>query len=91
MTDPVSRTLLLLDIERYSDRDDVEQAYLRRMLYDITDRTLDNAGIHERLRLRADRGEPDEADRLVRRAALPRAKRSQSSPPCRRRRAGARS
>ncbi|WP_125262125.1 adenylate/guanylate cyclase domain-containing protein [Streptomyces alboflavus] len=57
MTDPVSRTLLLLDIERYSDRDDVEQAYLRRMLYDITDRTLDNAGIHERLRLRADRGD----------------------------------
>ena len=41
MTDPVSRTILLLDIERYSDRDDVEQAYLRRMLYDITDRVLE--------------------------------------------------
>ncbi|WP_328670890.1 hypothetical protein [Streptomyces sp. NBC_00328] len=57
MTDPVSRTILLLDIERYSDRDDVEQAYLRRMLYDITDRTLESAGIDERLRLRADRGD----------------------------------
>jgi hypothetical protein len=57
MTDPVSRTILLLDIEKYSDRDDVEQAYLRRMLYDITDRALEAAGIDERLRLRADRGD----------------------------------
>ncbi|WEO95902.1 hypothetical protein A6P39_018680 [Streptomyces sp. FXJ1.172] len=57
MTDPVSRTILLLDIERFSDRDDVEQAYLRRMLYDITDRTLERAGIDETLRLRADRGD----------------------------------
>ncbi|MFF1700479.1 hypothetical protein [Streptomyces sp. NPDC058252] len=57
MTDPVSRTILLLDIEKYSDRDDVEQAYLRRMLYDITDRALEGAGIDERLRLRADRGD----------------------------------
>ncbi|MEU6664638.1 hypothetical protein [Streptomyces sp. NPDC046727] len=54
---PVSRTILLLDIERFSDRDDVEQAYLRRMLYDITDRTLESAGIDETLRLRADRGD----------------------------------
>ncbi|MFF4210672.1 hypothetical protein ACFYZE_15200 [Streptomyces sp. NPDC001796] len=57
MTDPVSRTILLLDIERFSDRDDVEQAYLRRMLHDITDRTLDGAGIDETRRLRADRGD----------------------------------
>ncbi|MFE9772386.1 hypothetical protein ACFYOV_12060 [Streptomyces sp. NPDC005931] len=57
MTDPVSRTILLLDIERFSDRDDVEQAYLRRMLYDITDRALESAGIDETLRLRADRGD----------------------------------
>ncbi|MER5821613.1 hypothetical protein ABT086_04750 [Streptomyces mirabilis] len=57
MTDPVSRTILLLDIEKYSDRDDIEQAYLRRMLYDVADRTLERAGIDERLRLRADRGD----------------------------------
>ncbi|MEU6377522.1 hypothetical protein [Streptomyces sp. NPDC046909] len=57
MTDPLSRTILLLDIEKYSDRDDVEQAYLRRMLYDITDRALESAGIDETLRLRADRGD----------------------------------
>ncbi|TPQ19752.1 hypothetical protein [Streptomyces sporangiiformans] len=57
MTDPVSRTILLLDIEKYSDRDDVEQAYLRRMLYGITDRVLESAGIDETRRLRADRGD----------------------------------
>ncbi|XMA38238.1 hypothetical protein O1157_20920 [Streptomyces albogriseolus] len=57
MTDPVSRTILLLDIERFSDRDDVEQAYLRRMLYDVTDRALEAAGIDETLRTRADRGD----------------------------------
>ncbi|MGW0730958.1 hypothetical protein [Streptomyces sp. NPDC002851] len=56
-SDPVSRTILLLDIEKYSDRDDVEQAYLRRMLYDLTDETLEAAGIDETLRLRADRGD----------------------------------
>ncbi|MET7451105.1 hypothetical protein ABZT03_04240 [Streptomyces sp. NPDC005574] len=53
----MSRTILLLDIEKYSDRDDVEQAYLRRVLYDITDRALEHAGIDETLRLRADRGD----------------------------------
>ncbi|WP_405806751.1 hypothetical protein OG729_16350 [Streptomyces sp. NBC_00210] len=57
MTDPVSRTILLLDIEKYSDRDDVEQAYLRRMLYGITDSALEAAGVDETLRLRADRGD----------------------------------
>ncbi|MFE0571406.1 hypothetical protein ACFW21_04490, partial [Streptomyces albogriseolus] len=57
MTHPVSRTILLLDIERFSDRDDVEQAYLRRMLYDVTDRALEAAGIDETLRTRADRGD----------------------------------
>ncbi|MGW4319461.1 hypothetical protein ACWEMW_09730 [Streptomyces sp. NPDC004684] len=57
MTDPVSRTILLLDIEKYSDRDDVAQAMLRRKLYDIADRTLEAAGIAETLRSRADRGD----------------------------------
>lgn len=57
MNDPVSRIMLLFDIERYSDRDDVEQAYLRRMLYDVADRTLAAAGIEETARRRADRGD----------------------------------
>ncbi|MFC9426331.1 hypothetical protein [Streptomyces sp. NPDC056987] len=53
----MSRTILLLDIEKFSDRDDVEQTYLRRMLYDITDRVLDAAGIDEPRRRRDDRGD----------------------------------
>ncbi|MEU8953924.1 hypothetical protein AB0C93_06450 [Streptomyces sp. NPDC048518] len=57
MTDPMSRTILLLDIEKYSNRDDIEQAYLRRMLYGITDRVLESAGIDGTLRRRADRGD----------------------------------
>ncbi|MEU6761600.1 hypothetical protein ABZ916_03650 [Streptomyces sp. NPDC046853] len=57
MTDPVSRTILLLDIEKYSNRDDVEQAYLRRMLYGIADRVLESAGIDATQRRRADRGD----------------------------------
>ncbi|MFF8695283.1 hypothetical protein ACF08W_24090 [Streptomyces sp. NPDC015144] len=57
MNDPVSSTILLLDIEKYSERDDVEQAFLRRMLYDLTDRALLAAGIDETRRRRADRGD----------------------------------
>ncbi|NBM18979.1 hypothetical protein [Streptomyces sp. GC420] len=57
MTIPVSRTILLFDIEKYSDRDDVEQAYLRRTLYDVTDRVLEAAGVEDSQRLRADRGD----------------------------------
>ncbi|MGP3687899.1 hypothetical protein ACTVZO_24965 [Streptomyces sp. IBSNAI002] len=57
MTDPLARTVLLVDTERFSDRDDVQQAYLRRMLYGIVDRTLMAAGIDQTLRLRADRGD----------------------------------
>ncbi|MFJ2648680.1 hypothetical protein ACIO1C_18345 [Streptomyces sp. NPDC087420] len=57
MNTPLSRTILLLDIERYSDRDDVEQGILRRMLYDVADRTLDAAHVDEAQRSRADRGD----------------------------------
>ncbi|MBP3079310.1 hypothetical protein WP39_18030 [Streptomyces sp. 604F] len=57
MNDPVNRTMLLVDIEKFSDRDDVEQAFLRRMLYDVVDRTMERAGIDETRRLRADQGD----------------------------------
>lgn len=57
MSDPVNSTILLLDIEKFSHRDDVEQAYLRRMLFDLTDRALLAAGIEMTLRRRADRGD----------------------------------
>ncbi|MEU6842595.1 hypothetical protein ABZ930_12090 [Streptomyces sp. NPDC046716] len=57
MTDPMHRTILLFDIERFGTRDDVEQAYLRRLLYEVVDSTLLKADIHETARLRADRGD----------------------------------
>lgn len=57
MTDPVYRTILLFDIEQYGSRDDVEQGFLRRVLYDVVDSTLSDASVDETLRLRADRGD----------------------------------
>ncbi|MGW7492758.1 hypothetical protein ACWGKA_00325 [Streptomyces luteogriseus] len=57
MTDPVYRTILLFDIEQYGSRDDVEQAFLRRVLYDVVDRTLLTADVDETAGLRADRGD----------------------------------
>ncbi|MFH8433879.1 hypothetical protein ACH4A3_01425 [Streptomyces sp. NPDC018007] len=57
MSDPVNSTILLFDIEEYSDRDDVEQAYLRRMLFSLADDALLAAGIEKTLRRRADRGD----------------------------------
>ncbi|MEV0639299.1 hypothetical protein AB0I77_31070 [Streptomyces sp. NPDC050619] len=57
MTDPVYRTILLFDIEQYGSRDDVEQAFLRRLLYDLVDTTLLAADVDETARLRADRGD----------------------------------
>ncbi|BBC35895.1 uncharacterized protein SGFS_071890 [Streptomyces graminofaciens] len=55
MADPVFRTILLFDIEQFGSRDDVEQAFLRRVLYDVVDDTL--ADIDATIRLRADRGD----------------------------------
>ncbi|MFF7791913.1 hypothetical protein [Streptomyces sp. NPDC007991] len=57
MTDPVYRTILLFDIEQYGSRDDVEQAFLRRVLYDVVDATLLDAAVDETARMRADRGD----------------------------------
>ncbi|WP_129288270.1 hypothetical protein [Streptomyces sp. GZWMJZ-114] len=57
MSDPLNRTMFLVDIENFSRRDDVEQSFLRRMLYDVVDRTMEHAGIDETLRLRADQGD----------------------------------
>lgn len=57
MDGPVYRTILLFDIEQYGSRDDVEQTFLRRVLYDVVDATLVAAGVDEATRLRADRGD----------------------------------
>lgn len=57
MSEPVNRTILLFDIEKFGARDDVEQAILRRLLYDVADGTLNVAGVSETARLRTDRGD----------------------------------
>ena len=57
MTVAGKRTILLFDIAHFGDRDAVESAYLRRALYDITDRVLAAAGIDEGQRQRTDRGD----------------------------------
>ncbi|WP_367044300.1 hypothetical protein [Streptomyces sp. Je 1-332] len=57
MADHLHRTILLFDIEQFGTRDDVEQAFLRRMLYDVADDTLTAADVSETARLRADRGD----------------------------------
>ncbi|MFI6088498.1 hypothetical protein [Streptomyces sp. NPDC051218] len=53
----MSHTILLLDIAQYSDRNDIEQHYLRRTLYGIADRILTTSGINEPQHQRASRGD----------------------------------
>ncbi|WP_328972761.1 hypothetical protein [Streptomyces sp. NBC_00239] len=57
MREPVNRTILLLDIERFSRRDDVVQAALRRSLNTAVDRTLRAAGLEATQQYREDRGD----------------------------------
>ncbi|GGW56531.1 hypothetical protein [Streptomyces griseoloalbus] len=57
MREPVNRTILLLDIERFSRRDDVVQAVLRRTLNKIVDETLEAAGVEATQQYREDRGD----------------------------------
>ncbi|MFF5504001.1 hypothetical protein [Streptomyces roseolus] len=57
MREPVNRTILLLDIEKFSRRDDVVQAVLRRRLNHLVDRTLEAAGVEPTQQYREDRGD----------------------------------
>ncbi|MCD9141439.1 hypothetical protein [Streptomyces albireticuli] len=57
MREPVNRTILLLDIERFSRRDDVVQAVLRRTLNTVVDQTLVTAGAEATQQYREDRGD----------------------------------
>ncbi|GHH91425.1 hypothetical protein [Streptomyces capillispiralis] len=57
MREPVNRTILLFDIERFSRRDDVVQAVLRRSLNKIVDETLEAAGVEATQQYREDRGD----------------------------------
>ncbi|MFD8619429.1 hypothetical protein [Streptomyces sp. NPDC059513] len=56
-TEPVNRTILLVDIESYTRRDNVEQTYLRRGLYDVADEVLLGAGVRPSQQYREDRGD----------------------------------
>lgn len=56
LSDPKFFTIVLYGIEGYGQLDDVEQAYMRRMLFDINDRVGDFAGIDHAHRLHAERG-----------------------------------
>lgn len=44
LREPVNRTILLFDIEDFSRRDNVAQAYLRRELHNAVEDTLAEAG-----------------------------------------------
>ncbi|MEU2507552.1 hypothetical protein ABZ621_22975 [Streptomyces sp. NPDC007863] len=57
MREPVNRTILLLDIEKFSRRDDVVQAVLRRRLNNLVDQTLEAAGVEPTQQYREDRGD----------------------------------
>ncbi|WP_063836129.1 hypothetical protein [Actinacidiphila yeochonensis] len=57
LTEPVNRTILLLDIESFSKRDDVEQAFLRRGLHSVVEDVLAEAGVEPDRQYREDRGD----------------------------------
>lgn len=57
LTEPVNRTILLLDIEDFSQRDNVAQAYLRRALHNVVEDTLADAGVERNMQYREDRGD----------------------------------
>jgi hypothetical protein len=57
LAEPVNRTFLLLDIESFSGRDNVEQAVLRRGLHDVVEDVLTGAGVEPNLQYREDRGD----------------------------------
>ncbi|MFE7552987.1 hypothetical protein [Streptomyces gardneri] len=57
MREPVNRTILLIDVERFSRRDDVVQAVLRRTFNKIVDQTLEAAGVEPTQQYREDRGD----------------------------------
>ncbi|MGW2328068.1 hypothetical protein ACWC5C_20130 [Streptomyces sp. NPDC001700] len=57
LTEPVNRTILLLDIENFSRRDDVEQTFLRRSLHSLVEDALAAAGVEPNMQYREDRGD----------------------------------
>ncbi|WP_406187311.1 hypothetical protein [Streptomyces sp. NBC_01006] len=51
------RSLLLVDLEDFGERDEVEQAYLRRSLYSLLDRVARTAGVGSGERQQSDLGD----------------------------------
>jgi hypothetical protein len=57
MPDPINRTILLLDIEGFGKHDDVQQTFMRRVLYDVVRATLEAAGVEPTAQRLEDRGD----------------------------------
>jgi hypothetical protein len=57
MAEPVNRTILLMDVEGFGSRDDVEQTVVRRMLYSVLQDTLTAAGVEPTMHRTEDRGD----------------------------------
>ncbi|AJE87051.1 LigA protein [Streptomyces albus] len=57
LTEPVNRTILLLDIEDFSCRSHVVQVCLRRELHNVVEDTLAEAGVERNMQYREDRGD----------------------------------
>ena len=57
MPEPINRTILLLDIEGFGKHDDVQQTFMRRVLYDVVRGTLEAAGVEPAAQRLEDRGD----------------------------------
>ena len=57
MPEPINRTILLLDIEGFGKHDDVQQTFMRRVLYDVVRATLEAAGVEPTAQRLEDRGD----------------------------------
>ncbi|MBP2351646.1 class 3 adenylate cyclase [Kribbella aluminosa] len=57
MADPINRTILVTDVERFSSRVDGDQAVLRRVLYEVLRKTFAAASIYPTEYTTEDRGD----------------------------------
>ncbi|MEY9837213.1 hypothetical protein [Streptacidiphilus sp. EB103A] len=57
MPEPTNRTILLFDIEGFGKHDDVQQTFMRRVLYDVVRETLERAGVEQTALRLEDRGD----------------------------------
>ncbi|MFC1409162.1 hypothetical protein ACEZCY_11315 [Streptacidiphilus sp. N1-12] len=57
MPEPTNRTILLFDIEGFGKHDDVQQTFMRRVLYDVVRETLERAEVEQTALRLEDRGD----------------------------------